>query len=34
MSNHEIFVLIGPQGICKTTIFRHILHTWQEAKAM
>ena len=24
-SNHEIFVLIGPQGIYKTTFFRHLL---------
>ena len=36
-SNHEIFVLIGPQGIYKTTFFRHLLpqqlrmYFWENA---
>ena len=36
-ANHEIFVLIGPQGIYKTTFFRHILpqplraYFWENA---
>ena len=36
-TNHEIFVLIGPQGIYKTTFFRHLLppplrtYFWENA---
>ena len=36
-SNHEIFVLVGPQGIYKTTFFRHLLppelrsYFWENA---